>query len=70
VLVRRLGDRLPRFTETEAQSLQGSVDFVGINHYTTHYALDQSNSSEPSHLDSGAASIGNVPFSPMAFLNF
>lgn len=68
VLVRRLGDRLPRFSETEVQSLQGSVDFLGINHYTTHYALDQSNSSQ--HLDSGAASVGMHLSFQLHFSNF
>lgn len=67
MLVDRLGDRLPRFSEGEAQLLRGSVDFLGINHYTTHYAVDQTNSTE--QLDSGAASVGSrggVPIGPKA----
>ncbi|KAG0610584.1 hypothetical protein M758_7G077100 [Ceratodon purpureus] len=63
VLVSRLGDRLPSFSEREAQSLKDSVDFVGLNHYTTHYAIDQSNSSAASYMDSGAISVGMHPSS-------
>ncbi|OIV93212.1 hypothetical protein TanjilG_27391 [Lupinus angustifolius] len=38
----RVGDRLPKFSEAEATLLKGSLDFVGINHYTTYYARDNS----------------------------
>ncbi|XP_031269584.1 beta-glucosidase 40-like [Pistacia vera] len=34
----RVGSRLPRFSKSEAALVKGSVDFVGINHYTTFYA--------------------------------
>lgn len=34
----RVGNRLPKFTSSEAALLKGSLDFVGINHYTTFYA--------------------------------
>lgn len=32
-----VGNRLPTFTESESALLKGSLDFVGINHYTTYY---------------------------------
>ncbi|KAK3222884.1 hypothetical protein Dsin_009909 [Dipteronia sinensis] len=38
----RVGNRLPRFSEFEATLLKGSLDFVGINHYTTFYAKHNS----------------------------
>ncbi len=32
----RLGDRLPTFSDEDRVRIQGSTDFFGINHYTTH----------------------------------
>ncbi|KAM7250585.1 hypothetical protein ACFE04_022468 [Oxalis oulophora] len=34
----RVESRLPTFSESESALLKGSLDFVGINHYTTFYA--------------------------------
>ncbi|XP_057417830.1 beta-glucosidase 40-like [Lotus japonicus] len=38
----RVGSRLPKFSPSESASLKGSIDFVGINHYTTFYARHNS----------------------------
>lgn len=35
-----VGNRLPKFTTEEIKMVKGSVDYVGINHYTTFYAYD------------------------------
>lgn len=35
---KRVGNRLPKFSASEAVLIKGSLDFVGINHYTTYYA--------------------------------
>lgn len=34
----RVGNRLPKFSEAESILIKGTLDFVGINHYTTWYA--------------------------------
>lgn len=38
----RVGNRLPKFSKAEAALVQGSLDFVGVNHYTTYYAKHNS----------------------------
>jgi len=40
VMKKRLGNRLPSFSESEKKSLLGSSDFFGLNHYTTLFAAD------------------------------
>ncbi|XP_002992345.2 beta-glucosidase 6 isoform X1 [Selaginella moellendorffii] len=35
---RLVGDRLPRFSVEDKALVQGSLDFLGVNHYTTNYA--------------------------------
>lgn len=35
-----VNERLPNFTEKEHKIVKGSIDFVGINHYTAYYAYD------------------------------
>ncbi|KAJ4709167.1 Beta-glucosidase [Melia azedarach] len=35
-----VGNRLPKFTETQSKLLKGSYDFLGVNYYSTQYASD------------------------------
>lgn len=35
-----VGNRLPKFTKKEVEIVKGSIDFVGINQYTTYYMYD------------------------------
>jgi len=39
-MVSILGSKLPVFSPEEKSLLKGSIDFIGINHYSTHYAKD------------------------------
>ncbi|XP_021754801.1 beta-glucosidase 18-like isoform X2 [Chenopodium quinoa] len=41
-----LGKDLPKFSKEEVELLKGSIDFIGINHYSTFYALDCFNSND------------------------
>ncbi|XP_059074442.1 beta-glucosidase 34 isoform X2 [Cryptomeria japonica] len=42
---KRVGERLPKFTEDEVEMLKGSIDFIGLNHYGSLYATDKNSSS-------------------------
>ena len=33
-----VGARLPKFTKAESEGLRKSIDFLGVNYYTTYYA--------------------------------
>lgn len=33
-----VGNRLPKFTKSQAEMVKGSVDFLGLNYYTANYA--------------------------------
>ncbi|CAI9104135.1 OLC1v1002756C1 [Oldenlandia corymbosa var. corymbosa] len=35
-----VGERLPKFTPSQSKSVKGSLDFLGINYYTSNYAFD------------------------------
>ena len=37
---RILGSQLPRFSPVEKQLIKGSLEFIGINHYSTLYVKD------------------------------
>jgi beta-glucosidase len=36
-----VGSRLPTFTRTQSEAVIGSVDFIGINHYSSVYVNDR-----------------------------
>lgn len=46
-----VGNDLPKFSKQEKKLLKGSVDFLGVNHYTTFYAIDCFNSDECTLMD-------------------
>lgn len=33
-----VGDRLPKFTKAQSEYVKGSIDFLGVNYYTTYFA--------------------------------
>lgn len=37
----RVGDRLPNFTEEQKADLKGSVDFLGLNTYSSSLVTDR-----------------------------
>ncbi|KAI8555998.1 hypothetical protein RHMOL_Rhmol05G0218600 [Rhododendron molle] len=42
----RLGDRLPKFSEKNKELLRNSVDFLGLNHYTTRFIAHSTNTED------------------------
>ena len=51
---KEVGNRLPCFSEAETKALRGSLDFVGLNHYTTRHitpAKDQENEDDFDYMD-------------------
>lgn len=45
-----VGSRLPVFTEKQSELVKGSMDFVGINHYTTYYMFNPPPMAEASNV--------------------
>ena len=39
----RLGDRLPKFSDADTELVKDSVDFLGLNHYTSRYIAHATN---------------------------
>ncbi|KAF5185534.1 Beta-glucosidase, partial [Thalictrum thalictroides] len=37
IMQKIVGNRLPKFTDTEVKMVKGSMDFLGINHYTAYF---------------------------------
>ncbi|CAM8900810.1 unnamed protein product [Rhodiola kirilowii] len=54
-------NNLPKFTQRETLFLKGSLDFIGINHYTTSYVMDRS------HLSAACSYIDANGFSNLHF---
>ncbi|XP_019167449.1 PREDICTED: beta-glucosidase 44-like [Ipomoea nil] len=42
-----VGKRLPKFTPDEVKMVKGSIDYVGINQYTTYYMYEPHNTKPP-----------------------
>nr|BAO04176.1 hypothetical protein [Delphinium grandiflorum] len=57
---KRVGNRLPTFSQAQSSLLKGSLDFVGINHYTTYYAKHNSTSIIGRLLNDSLADSGAV----------
>ncbi|KAF1862301.1 hypothetical protein Lal_00026827 [Lupinus albus] len=66
----RIGIRLPKFSQAESALVKGSLDFVGINHFTTYYVKDDSINISKRILKDALADTGVVffPFNGTHFI--
>ncbi|KAI3429192.1 uncharacterized protein J3R85_008621, partial [Psidium guajava] len=56
----RVGSRLPAFSISESALLKGSLDFVGINHYTTYYGSNDTSNTIGRILDDSLSDSGAI----------
>ncbi|KAA8520289.1 hypothetical protein F0562_014545 [Nyssa sinensis] len=61
-MVKRVGKRLPTFSESESRMLVGSFDFIGLNYYTASYAAHRHclNGARPSYLTDPCVHVSRV----------
>ncbi|KAK6133889.1 hypothetical protein DH2020_032350 [Rehmannia glutinosa] len=62
----RVGSRLPRFSPAQSNLLKGSFDFIGINHYTTWFAKENTTNIIGVALNDTLADSGTFTF-PFVF---
>lgn len=70
VMHERLGDKLPKFSQEERDLLQNSIDFIGLNHYTTRYIAHSTENPEEHEYYAAQEieRIGNAEFLRTLFL--
>ncbi|RHN56530.1 putative beta-glucosidase [Medicago truncatula] len=67
-----VGQRLPKFSEEQTRLLNGSFDFIGLNHYTSRYAANAPNlnTTIPCYLTDSLANLtterNGIPIGPQA----
>lgn len=66
----RVGKRLPSFSKSEASLLKGSLDFVGINYYTTFYARHNSSDLIGKLLNDSIADSGAITLRKLIVIPF
>lgn len=64
----RVGNRLPTFSKSQATLLKASLDFVGINHYTTLYVYNVAVSLHDYIEDSGVLTLRKFKLNSLLFL--
>ncbi|CAN4093070.1 unnamed protein product [Withania somnifera] len=64
IMKKAAGTRIPTFTNYEAKLVKGSVDFIGLNHYTTVSVKDKPSSTEKHSRDFGADMEADVSLIP------
>ncbi|XP_058083767.1 beta-glucosidase 22-like isoform X3 [Magnolia sinica] len=63
IMKKNAGSRIPSFTRSESEQVKGSIDFLGVNHYTTAYIQDDSNGPKSNVRDFNADMFAKFQFS-------
>jgi beta-glucosidase len=63
-----VGKRLPKFTKEQVKMVKGSMDFVGINQYTSYYMYEPHLKKQPKYL--GYQQDWNAGFACMISISF
>ncbi|OIS98977.1 PREDICTED: beta-glucosidase 11-like isoform X1 [Nicotiana attenuata] len=66
VMKKAAGTRIPTFSKYEAKLVKGSVDFIGVNHYTTASVKDRSSSIQKNTRDFGADIEADISLEALA----
>jgi beta-glucosidase/6-phospho-beta-glucosidase/beta-galactosidase len=65
------GNRLPKFTEAQSKLLKGSLDFLGVNYYTTNYVetAPSANGVNVSYVTDRQTTLTSMPenYNPFSF---
>ena len=54
IMKKKAGSRIPSFTKEQSELIRGSIDFIGINHYTSVYVSEGKSSTDASLRDYNA----------------
>ncbi|KAM7495860.1 hypothetical protein LguiA_020274 [Lonicera macranthoides] len=64
IVKKNAGRRIPVFTKDESALIQGSIDFLAVNHYDTLYVRDKSSNLETDNRDLSADMAVEVDLNP------
>ncbi|KAM7473714.1 hypothetical protein LguiB_020957 [Lonicera macranthoides] len=59
-MVKRVGDRLPKFNKEQKAMVKGSADFIGLNYYTASYVAHTACIEDNTYMNDPCAFVSNV----------
>ncbi|XP_078159416.1 beta-glucosidase 22-like [Carex rostrata] len=60
IMKKIVGPRLPVFTKYQSEMLRGAFDFIGLNHYSSRYIMDDSNNTNSGPRDVYADTFAQI----------
>ncbi|KAM7476676.1 hypothetical protein LguiB_023919 [Lonicera macranthoides] len=58
-MIKRVGDRLPKFTKEQKAMVKGSADFIGLNYYTASYVAHTACIEDDTYMNDPCAFVSN-----------